>query len=71
MVKIDSGDFPREYVYGSISYTNYPDQSIPVSNTYDGYHITYDEGGSDNQSDIEQYEEIKTENIEDFTLSLS
>ena len=71
MVKIDTDDFPREDVYGSISYTNYPDQSIPVSNTYDGYHITYDEGGSDNQSEIEQYEKIKTENIEDFTLSLS
>ena len=71
MVKLDPDDFPREDVYGSIYYTNYPEQSIPVSNTYDGYHITYDEGGYDNQSEIEQYEEIKTENIDDFTLSLS
>lgn len=69
MVRIDMDDnYPREDVYGSISYTNNPDEHIPVSNTYDGYRITYDEGGTD--PIMEQYNEIETKNIEDFTLSL-
>jgi len=68
MVKVDMDEYPQEGVYGSISYTNNPDEHIPVSNTYDGYRITYDEGGTD--PIMEQYNEIETKNIEDFTLSL-
>jgi hypothetical protein len=64
MVKIDPDDFPREDVYWYISYTNNPDVSYPVSNLYDGNRIRYDE------HDTKQNEEIDTENIQDFTLSL-
>ncbi len=47
MVKLDPDDYPGEAVYGSISYKNKPTESIPVSNTYDGYRIRYDEAGTD------------------------
>lgn len=64
MVRIDPDDnYPREEVYGFISYTNKPTESIPVSNTYDGYHIRYDDS-------VNWDVEIDTKNIEDFTLSL-
>ena len=66
MVHINPDDFPREDVYGSISYTQNTTITYTVSNSYDGYRITYDD-----HSDTEkQYSEIDTDNIHNFTLSL-
>ena len=62
MVKLSPDDFPREDVYGTISYIQDTTITYTVSNSYDGCRIRYDSEKQDS--------EIDTENIHDFTLSL-
>jgi hypothetical protein len=71
MVRIDQDDYPREDVWWQISYSDNPEHTIPVSNTYDWYRIRFDDSDEVRASNYNADNEIDTENIAHFNLNLS